>query len=609
MLKNSSIYRILHAHVFVLKLVWQIDKKRMLMEFLDVFCDYSDYLFYGTIITQIVLALTEAQISFRRMMVILWLAFLPRILLRAYHCFYLNYAGPVSDTHFYEAMNRILYQKACQADLTCFEDSEFYNQYMLAIREAKTRVPQMLHNFYEMAITFLLAVFGFYLVYQIDHYLLLFIIFPILGNFVFNGILNKRLFHMEQETIVFTRIADYVNRTIHLADYAKEIRLTNVFSLLREQYNRSVKAAHRVIDRYAAKNIFFFWCFQYFTFTLLYNGTVIYSGYRTLIYGTIALAEFAVVQNFMRSTAWNFLYSAESAMENVKNSLYISQIENFLNYEPKIPEDADGVLPKMPIQDITFSHVWFGYQKGHAILKDVSFTLKAGGHAAIVGFNGSGKSTLIKLLLRLYDPDQGEILLNGVNIKNYNLRAYRSLFSAAFQDSMIFADTVAENILMGRHGTPEQDQAKIWEALELADIADEVRSWDEQEQTLLTREFSDKGKMLSGGQSQKLLAARAFAGGCPVAIFDEPSSALDPIAEYRLFANILRYSKDRMLFFISHRLSSVRDADIVFYLENGRITERGSHAALMRQNGRYASLYRTQAKNYQADGKEQAHEQ
>lgn len=607
MLKNSSMYRILHAHVFVLKLVWQIDKKRILMEFLDVFCYYSDYLIYGTIFTQIVLALTGQQITFSRMMVILWLAFLPRILLSGFHCFYINYAGPVSDTHFYESMNRILYQKACQVDLTCFENSEFYNQYMLAIREAKTRVPQMLHNFCEMVITFLLAVFGFYLIYQIDHFSLLFIIFPILGNFVFNGILNKRLFRQEQETVIFTRIADYVNRTIHLADYAKEIRLTNVFSLLREQYNRSVKSTHRVIDRYSAINIFFFGCFQYFTFTLLYNGSVIYAGYRTLICGVMAVAEFAVVQNYMRSTSWNFLYSAEAAMENVKNSLYISQIENFLKYEPKIPEDADGILPQMPIQSIAFSHVWFGYQKDHAILKDVSFTLKTNEHAAIVGFNGSGKSTLIKLLLRLYDPDQGEILLNGINIKNYNLRAYRSLFTTAFQDGRIFADTAAENILMGRHGTPEQDEAKIWEALKLADIADEVRTWDEQEQTLLTREFSDKGKLLSGGQNQKLLAARAFAGDCPVAIFDEPSSALDPLAEYRLFANILRYSKNRMLLFISHRLSSVRDADIVFYLEHGRITERGTHTALMQQNGKYASLYRTQAKNYQANGKEQAH--
>ena len=191
-------------------------------------------------------------------------------------------------------------------------------------------------------------------------------------------------------------------------------------------------------------------------------------------------------------------------------------------------------------------------------------------------------------------------MVNGTDIREYNLRAYRSLFTAAFQDGKIFADTVAENILMGAHRTLRQDAETIWKALDLAGMEQEIRSWEKQEQTMLTREFSREGRVLSGGQSQKLLAARAFAKDCPVAIFDEPGSALDPIAEYQLFKNILQYSENRTLLFISHRLSSVQGADTVFFLENGRIVEQGSHRALMEQNGKYARLYRTQAKNYQA---------
>ena len=152
---------------------------------------------------------------------------------------------------------------------------------------------------------------------------------------------------------------------------------------------------------------------------------------------------------------------------------------------------------------------------------------------------------------------------------------------------------------MGRHTEEEKDHEKVQRALKLADIYEEVENQPLQEKTILTREFSKEGVVLSGGQNQKILAARAFAKDCPIAVFDEPSSALDPLAEYHLFENIREYGRDRILFFISHRLSSVRDADLVFYLKNGRIQERGSHVELMNQNGEYASLYRLQAENYQ----------
>lgn len=606
MRRNGALYQIFHAHIFVLKLVWKIDKKRILLEFLERVCAVYEQLVYGAAVVQVILSMAGEKMEFHRVMVFLWLAFLPRILSRMYMQFYGCVAGPVSDARFYEGMNRILYEKACQVDMACFEDSEFYNQYMMAVREAKSRVPKMLHDLCDMLASFLAALAGFYMIYRLDRFAFLFIIFPILGIFVFNGKLSRRIFERERETVVFTRIADYVNRTVHLADYAKEMRLTNVFYLLKQMYERSVQSVQKVIGKYAPLNMFLFWCFQYFTFTLLYNGAVVYAAYRTLVSGTMVFAQMAVFQQFMRSNTWNFLYSAQSAVESVKNSFYIGQIERFLHYEPGVPEDADGQMPQLPIRSVTFSHVWFGYQKDRPVLKDICFEIKAGEHAAVAGFNGSGKSTLIKLLLRLYDPDEGTVLLNGVDIRKYNLRAYRSLFAAAFQDGKIFADTVAENILMGKHVSPSEDLETVWNALKLAGMEKEVRSWDRQEKTILTREFSDEGRVLSGGQSQKLTAARAFAKDCPVAVFDEPSSALDPIAEYELFANIQSYSKGRILFFISHRLSSVRDADMVFFMENGRITERGSHRDLMKQNGTYAELYHTQARNYQADAVEKA---
>ncbi len=171
---ENAFQKIFHAHRFVLKLVWQIDKKRILLEFAECFCAVYSYLVYGAFFTQIILALAEKKTPFDSMMALLWTAFIPLMLTHIFTQYDTYVAGPVSDVRFYEGMNRLLYQKACQVDMTCYEDSEFYNQYMMAVREAKTRVPKLLHNFCDMTVSFFLALVGFYMIFRIDRYALVY---------------------------------------------------------------------------------------------------------------------------------------------------------------------------------------------------------------------------------------------------------------------------------------------------------------------------------------------------------------------------------------------------------------------------------------------------
>ncbi len=600
MQRQSAVVRTVAAHLFALKLIWKICKKRIILEFLDQILLQFQNLVYSCVVIQVILELAGKRKPFAQVVCLLWIILLFHTAISLFDDYFQNIVLPVTNVSLYEGIGQLLYEKAGNVDLACFENSEFYNQYVMAVRQAQIRIPKALHNLCAIAAGLAAVVGAFFLIFRIDHPALGFIIFPILGNFVFNAILNTRIFRMDRESVVFQRIADYVNRTFHLADYAKELRISNVFRLLKEKYRSSVDRQCQVIDRYAMKNMILFWLFQYFTFTLLYEGAMIYAGYRVLVTGTMIFSQMAVFQQIMRSNAWTLLRFAENVMSSVKDSLYLEQIRDFLSYEADIPENADGILPSGEITTIEFSHVWFGYKKEQWVLKDVSFTVSMGQSVAIVGYNGAGKSTLIKLLLRFYDPDRGTILVNGTDIRAYRLRVYRELFAAAFQDGKIFADTVQENILMGRHRSPGEDHERVWQALRLAGMADEVASWPKKEQTILTREFSEEGLMLSGGQYQKIVAARAFARDTPAAVFDEPSSALDPLAEYELFTNIRKYGTDRILFFISHRLSSVRSADIVFFMENGRITERGTHEELMNRKGTYAALYQIQAENYLA---------
>lgn len=598
-MKDGFLYRTFSSCKFALKVGWNISRKRVILEFLHWAFLYVDWLLVSCVLIRFILDMAMKQTSFKKMMVYVWSVVVLEAGLKIFSRYFETYVKPVTDVKLYDGINKMLYDKACQVDMRCFEDSEFYNEYMMAVSLAHTKLPETLEGVCQILARFIAMISGMLIIYQIDPLAALFIIFPILGNFVFYGVLNSRLFRMERENIIFQRMADYVNRTIHLGEYAKEIRMTNVFCLLKKQYDRAVFAIRKVIGKYSLGNMILFWLFQYFTFTLLQEGAVLYAGYRVLVSGTMVFAQMAVIQTTMNSNTWTLIGFADSVMVIVKNGLYLEQTRHFLQYEPAIPEDQEGLLPQLPIRSVEFEHVSFGYKEGGYVLKDIHFKIEGNQSVALAGYNGAGKSTLIKLLMRLYDPVEGRILVNGVDIREYQVKAYRDLFSAAFQNGKIFANTIEENILMGQHTDQEGDQARIERALRLADMYEEVESQPFQEKTILTREFSKEGVVFSGGQNQKILAARAFAKDSPIAVFDEPSSALDPIAEQHLFENIREYGKERILFFISHRLSSVRDADQVFYLKNGRIRERGSHAELMNRNGEYASLYRLQAENYQ----------
>ena len=286
-------------------------------------------------------------------------------------------------------------------------------------------------------------------------------------------------------------------------------------------------------------------------------------------------------------------------MSCIQNGMFVHNIRTFMEYEEKLPEDTDGITPDAEVESIEFRNVSFSYKGGKEIIHDLSFRIGKNESVALVGHNGAGKSTIIKLLFRLYDPDSGEILVNNRNIKEYQLEEYRNLFAAAFQDYKIFAFSVADNVLMERN--VDDPERVVKEALTRAGVYDKIQSLPQGIHTVLTKEFEEDGAVLSGGEYQKVVVARALANPAPVKVFDEPSSALDPIAEYELFQAIMEESRDHIMFFISHRLSSVKDADVVFMLEEGTLIERGTHEELMQLGGKYAAMYQMQAKNYQPD--------
>lgn len=595
---NIKKTRALNNIIYSIRLMWGIRKGTVLHSALTKAFDYIGWVFYSYFFIRYMVGAIQEGESFYHILRFILISGGFFIVVTLYYSYIQGAYIPMVGTIIYQKLYRKLYQKAGNVELRCFEDSSFYNRYTLAVDGASDKLIQLIQNFFGIIAGGIAAIVVFTAMFMIDRMVILFIISPIVGNFLFGYLFHKAEYERDKAMAPYKRRIDYVNRVMYLSDYSKEMRLSKVFHILKNQYEEALKGIYKTVDQYAFKINLPFWIRNYLTFTIMFEGVLMYGAYRAIVGKTLDLAELAVLSSTMVSASWILIGFTESLMESMKQGLFVENLRTFLEYEEKLPEDYEGIMPEKEITSIEFRNVSFSYKEECRIISNLSFYIEGNSRVALVGHNGAGKTTIIKLLFRLYDPDEGEILVNGINIKEYNLKAYRSLFAAAFQDYKIFSLSIRENVLMRE--CSEDDDEQVVEALIKAGVYDKIKALPKGLDTIMTKEFDEEGTLLSGGESQKVVVARAFVKNVPIKVFDEPSSALDPIAEYELYDSILSDSIDKTMIFISHRLSSVRNADMVFMLEDGAILEQGTHKELMELNGSYADMYHKQAKNYLA---------
>lgn len=589
---------------YALGLVWKMCPGPVIHMAVARLLYYFGWLFYSAFFMRYVINALQSGETFRAIMIFIGITVGVFATMALYNSFIQGYVAPVANASLNKQLYQKLFKKSRNVELECFENSDFYDKYTLAMKNADTNLYNTVDQLFGVFFGFIASIFAFVFMFQVDKLSVAFIFLPIIGNFYFRRLNTHVDYERNKEMAPHNRRIDYINRIMYLKDYAKEIRLTNIFKLLKRQYTDAITGVADVTKKFVWKSAFLHWFYVMFTFTFIFEGLLIYGAYRTLVSNTMSLAQLAVITSMMVSTTWILIGFTDSVTASFKNGLFVDYLRTFLEYEEKIPEDYDGDDPGRTIESIEFRNVGFAY-KDIPVLKNLNMKFEGKNTYALVGHNGAGKSTIIKLLLRFYDPTEGEILLNGRNIKEYNLQKYRALFATAFQDNRMFSMSVADNVTLGEDIPAEKREAIVTEALKLSGVYDKVMSLPNGIDTTLTREFDDKGAVLSGGEFQKIVVSRAFARSCPVKVFDEPSSALDPIAEYQLFDNILKACKENTLLFISHRLSSVQNADHVFLLENGEVREEGTHRELMDRQGLYADMYQKQAENYLADKSKQ----
>ena len=491
-------------------------------------------------------------------------------------------------------INSLIFKKAQEVELGCYENPEFFDKYNRATwvvdKSGFKRIVE--GSAWTIGSLVSLVLLVVYLV-SIDPFLLVFLLCPIVV-IAFRVFKNNMELEKEKEMTPYERQKDYIRRTILLKDFAKEIKTTNIFVVIEKRFRRAIEKNIAVIKKYGWKIAILECVSDYFAEIIPVTGGFIYGCYRLMVVGDIPISEFSVLvsaittcRNKLNQLAYYF------AMQQ-KHCLWVQNLREFLEYEPKI---QSGDITPEEFSSLEFKNVSFRYKDdGDYIVKNVSFKIEKEQTIAVVGHNGAGKTTLSKLIMRFYDVTEGEILYNGINIKEYKLLEYREKFASVFQDYRVFAMTVSENVLT-EEVTDENRETAV-KALKMAGAYEKIGRLPNKENSLLTKEFDSEGVLLSGGETQKVTIARLFARNFDVAILDEPSSALDPVAESKMYDALIEGTKGKTVIYKSHRLSSATRADNILVFNKGVLSENGTHTELMENGGKYCEMFTLQASGY-----------
>lgn len=508
-----------------------------------------------------------------------------------------QYIYPKDRKKLEELMNGDIYKKAAEIDLACYDDPTFYDDFVWASSTAVSKTYDILETINNCIGTIVGAVIsGIYFAGN-DLLGLAVVAAVVVSSFIFGRLGFKIRFKRTERLKPLERKNLYYNRLFYLSDDAKEMRLNNVSGLILKDYHKTAEKIGEERRRDSGKEVaislvssgFFHRALPYLYLTYLLFRTIVL---ETLHYGQVVVLYKAL--NYMQGNL-NWLSYVIPQFED--HSRYVDKVRHFLEYEitvkdPEKPKKLASGGGNIEIKNLSFA---YGEK---TVLKDINLTIHKGEKIALVGYNGAGKTTLVKLIMRLYDPTDGEICYAGENIRDYRLKEYRDSFETVFQDFQIFAGTVGENIKLS---TDALDESRAEEATKLSGFSYKLAEFKNGFETEMTREFSDEGIILSGGEEQKLAITRALYRDADVIILDEPSAALDPVSEYNLNHTMLTTQEDKTVITISHRLSTTRMADKIYMLEDGRIIESGTHDELMNMKGKYAEMFTLQAEKYNCE--------
>jgi len=493
-------------------------------------------------------------------------------------------------------VNSLIIRKAINLDLQFFENPIFYDTLQNARRQADTSALAIVNSTLQMAQQVITLISLVVLLLRFSPWLAVIVFVSAVPSFLSQSQYAERAFRAVTRRAPEARLLNYLEQLLTGNDTVKEIKLFGLGEPLLKRYQTLFTRFYEE-DRAIAERRTMAGLGWGALSTLVYYGGYAWIVLRTVA-GLITLGDMTMFLAIFRQSQSSIRSLLDSLNRIYESNLFLDNLMMYLQLQPQLVAPANGLPAPAPIRHgIEFRNVSFRYPGSEVdVLRDINLHIRPGERIALVGLNGAGKTTLIKLLTRLYDPTSGQVLLDGIDLREYDLTSLHQRFGVIFQDFVRYQFTVRENIGFGQVDALD-DLARIRDAADRGGAGPIIENMPKGYDAMLGRRW-EKGLELSGGQWQKIALARAFMRKAEVLVLDEPTSALDAEAEYEVFRRFGELIEGRTAVLISHRFSTVRMADRIVVLSAGKILEVGSHAELIQLDGAYARLFNLQAEGY-----------
>ncbi len=590
---------IIKNYKFMLKTICEASASRVLLNVLFTVINEFFSIFYNVLFFAYFMGAVEKGRSIIEIGKVLFIFILINVAFELLNSYYNQVYVPQNDITLSLFFRDMIYKKIMTVDIECFDNPNYYDNVTFALNDLYERVKSILNNVSQF-ISHLVCVFvliGYFT--QVDFVIVMISLFSVLMGLVFEPVINKYRYRYTNESLKCLRKYDYVKRISIQAECAQELRTTNVKNALNNLLDEAFRGLKSLLKKHYRKVSTLDSVQVFLGFGIVSCITTIISIHRIVVEKSVTIAMFLPLLGAIAQFTWRASSVISTYNSILNDNIYLNKFNEFYQYAPKIVSRKD-VMVETSFCGMKIEHLFFKYNRDDKyVLKDICMEIRPKQKIALVGYNGAGKSTLINLILRLYDPDQGSITYNQMNICDYNVKSYRSKFGIIFQDINIYAATIGQNIAMDTNVYADEEMQNIMNALHMKE---KINNYEAGFNTQLTHELSDSGETLSLGQCQCLALARIFIDPeKQLYLLDEPTSALDPVAEEEIFEAINSYLDDKTVIYISHRFSASKIADKIYFMENGQIVEQGTHDELIVKNGKYAEMFHLQAKYYRDD--------